>query len=149
MWLPQFPLNVVCNLYIDPSAKLNLTIHSDVGQIKMNAATPITFEELNLETTTGGIDASLSKGAVVAGSVSLKTTTGAVQFKMDEADVSGNVSVDLQSTTGTVNVDLAATPRLAGNVTVNARTTTGSVNLHMEIDGDVGARIESATNLGE
>jgi hypothetical protein len=37
---------------------------------------------------------------------------------------------------------------LSGNVTVNARTTTGSINLDMEIDGDVGARVESATDLG-
>jgi hypothetical protein len=149
IWPPQFSLNVVCDLYIDPSAKLNLTIHSDVGKITINAASRMTFEELNLETTTGSIDASLSKDTVVAGSVSLKTTTGSVQFRMDETDVSGNVSVNLQSTTGAVNADLTATKRLSGNATVNAMSTTGSVNLHMAIDSDVGARIESDAGLGK
>jgi hypothetical protein len=148
IWPPQFSLNVVCDVYIDPSAKLNLAIRSDGGQITMNADTRMTFEELNLETTTGSVDASLSKGVIIAGMVSLKTTTGSVQFQMDKADVSGNVSVNLQSTTGSVNVDLAAPQRLSGNVTVNARTTTGSVNLRMVIDNDVGARIESDTDLG-
>jgi DUF4097 and DUF4098 domain-containing protein YvlB len=66
---------------------------------------------------------------------------------MEKADISGNVSVNLRSTTGSVNVDLAAT-KLSGNATVNARTTAGSVNLHMAIENDVGARIESDTDLG-
>jgi hypothetical protein len=68
---------------------------------------------------------------------------------MNEADVSGDSSVNLQSTTGSVNADLIATQRLSGNVTVNAMSTTGSVNLHMTIDSNVGARIESDTNLGK
>jgi hypothetical protein len=38
--------------------------------------------------------------------------------------------------------------RLSGNVTVDAGTTTGSVNLSMAIQGDVGARIESQTSIG-
>jgi hypothetical protein len=148
IWPPQFSLNVVCDLYIDPSAKLNLTIHSDVGQITMNANTHMTFKELSLETATGSVDASLSESVIIAGMVSLKTTTGTVHFRMDKADVSEDVSVNLQSTTGSVNVDLTETQGLSGNVTVNARTTTGSVNLCMVIDNDVGARIESETDVG-
>jgi hypothetical protein len=148
IWPPLFSLDVVCDLYIDPSAKLNLTIHSDVGQVTMNADTHMTFEELNLETTTGNVDASLSEGVIVAGMVSLKTTTGSVRFQMDEADVLGNVSVNLQSTTGTVNVNLTATQKLSENVTLHAQTTTSNVNLNMIIDNDVGARIESDTGVG-
>jgi hypothetical protein len=148
IWPTPFFLNVVCDVYIDPSVTLNLTVRSDVGQITMNADKQMTFEELDLETTTGGVDASLSKGVVVAGSISLKSTTGTVQFRMDNADVSDDVSVNLHSTTGLVNVDLTATQNLSGNVTVNARTTTGGINLCMVIDNDVGARIESDTDIG-
>jgi hypothetical protein len=141
-------LNVKCDVYIDPSAELRLQVCSRVGNIVMDADSEVTLQSLCLETTTGNIDVSLSEDVVAAGSVSLKTTTGTVQFKMDETDVSKDVPVNLRSTTGTVNVDLAATRMLSGNVTVNARTTTGSVNLDMAIDGEVGARIESATDLG-
>jgi len=147
-WPILHDLNVKCDVYIDPSADLTLQVRSSVGSIVMAADSEVTLQRVDLETATGKVDVCLSKGAVVAGSVSLKTTTGTVQFKMDKADVSGNVSVNLRSTTGEVNVDLTATQRLSGNVTVNARTTTGNVNLHMAIDNDVGARIESATNLG-
>jgi DUF4097 and DUF4098 domain-containing protein YvlB len=114
----------------------------------MDAKTNTTLQILDLETTTGSIDVSLSKGVVVADVITLHTTTGRVQFQMDKADVLGNGTVNLQSTTGSVNVDLTATQRLSGNVTVNARTTTGSVNLSMVIDGDVGARIESDSGVG-
>jgi hypothetical protein len=149
VWPSLFSLNVICDVYIDPSARLNLTIHSDVGQITMNASTHITFEELNLDTTTGNVDAKLRQGTTVAGNISIKTTTGSVRFRMDKADVSGNVSVNLQSTIGSVNVDLTENQKLSGNVTVSARTTIGGVDLSMVIDDDVGARIESHADLGE
>ena len=147
VWPSLFSLNVICDVYIDPSARLNLTIHSAVGQITMNASTHMTFEELNLETTTGNVDAKLRQGTTVAGNISIKTTTGSVQFQMDKAEVSGNVSVNLQSTTGSVNANVTEN-KLSGNVTVNAETTTGGVNLAMIINDDVGAKIESRTVVG-
>jgi hypothetical protein len=149
MWPMQFALNVVCDVHIDPSATLNLIISSDVGQITMDADKHVTFEELNLETTTGGVDVSLAKNVVVAGPISLKSNTGTVQFRMNEADISSDVTVDVRSSTGFVDVDLAATQSLSGNVTVNARTTTGAVNLFMVIDNGVGGRIESETDVGK
>jgi hypothetical protein len=147
-WPLSYNLNVICDVYIDPSANLSLTFHSDVGQIVLNADTATTIQTLELETTTGSIEASLSQGVVVAGIVSAKTTTGSVTFNWDQADAEGNVSVNLQSTTGSVNVNVAEDQKLAGNVTVDARTTTGGVNLAMVIDDDVGARIESHTDFG-
>ncbi|MCW4054795.1 MAG: zinc-ribbon domain-containing protein [Candidatus Bathyarchaeota archaeon] len=146
-WSMLHNVNVKCDLYIDPSANVTIEVRSSVGNIVMDADTDVIPQNIDFETTTGNVDASLSKNTVVAGSVSLKTITGSMQFKMRKADVSGNTSVNLRSTTGAVNVDLAAT-QLSGNVTVNARTTTGSINLNMAIENDVGARIESDTDLG-
>jgi hypothetical protein len=147
-WPIFYSLNATCDIYIDSSANLSLTIHSGVGNIVMNADTNVILQDLNLETTTGSIDASLSNRVTVDGSVSLKTTTGSIQFQMDKADVSRSISVSLQSTTGSVNMDLTENLKLSGNVTVYARTTTGSVNLYMMIDDDVGATIESETAIG-
>jgi predicted membrane protein len=147
-WPILYNLNVTCDIYIDSSANLNLTVRSGVGNILMNVDTNVIFQDLNLETTTGSIDISLSKDVTIDSSVSLKTTTGSVHFRMDKAEVSDNISVNLQSTTGSVNMDLTENQKLSGNVTVNARTTTGSVNLSMVIDDDVGASIESQTVIG-
>jgi hypothetical protein len=146
--LKLYGLNVTCDVYIDSRANLSLAVHSGVGDIVMNTGVNVTLQNLRLETTTGSVDARLTKGVTIGGLVFLETTTGSVSFEMDEADVSGNISVSLRSTTGSVNVDLMETQQLSGNVTVNARTSTGSVNLSMEIDGDVGASIESSTVIG-
>jgi hypothetical protein len=147
-WPISYNLNVNCDVYIDPSANLTLHVHSSVGNIVMDANTSVTLQILDLETETGSVDVSLSKGVVVSDLITLHTTTGNVQFEMDEANVSRNVSVELQSTTGSVNMDLIENQKLPGNVTLNARTTTGSVNLSMVIDNDVGASIKSSTVIG-
>jgi hypothetical protein len=147
-WPLVYTVNVTCDVYIDPSANLSLTVRSGVGDIMMNADKNVIFQDLNLETTTGNIDARLSREVTVDGSVNVKTTTGNVYFQMGEAaDVSRNVSVNLRSTTGSVNMVLAET-QMSGNVTVHARTTTGSVNLSMAIYDNVGASIESETAIG-
>ena len=147
-WPMLYNLNVNCDVYIDPSANLTVHVRSSVGNIVMDADAEANLLILDLQTATGSVDCSLSKGVIIAGDVSLHTTTGNVQFRMDEEEVIGSATVDLQSTTGSVNVDLTTTQKLSGNVTVNARTTTGSVNLRTIIDDDVGARIESQTVVG-
>jgi hypothetical protein len=148
-WPLSYNLNVICDVYIDPSANLSrLFVHSDVGQIVLNADTATTIQTLNLDTTTGSIEASLAQGVVITGGVSAKTTTGSVTFNWMQTGTEGNVSVNLKSTTGTVNLSVARNSRLSGNVSIDAETTTGSVNLAMTIHDDVGAKIESHTSVG-
>jgi hypothetical protein len=147
-WSLLYNLNVVCNIYIDPSATLSVTVRSDIGQIVMNADTNSTFQALNLETTTGNVEASVAQGVVISGIISAKTTTGSVTFNWHQADTKGNVSVNLKSTTGPVNLYVSRNSRLSGNVSIYAGTTTGSVNVAMAIHNDVGARIESHTDFG-
>lgn len=141
-------LKVVCYIYINPSLNLSLNVKSDVGKILFNAQAPATIKSLNLEATTGIAQANIEKGTIVAGEISLKTTTGNVHFRMDKANVYGNVTVNLQSTTGSVEMAITETEKLSGNVQVNAATTTGAVNLAMLLDDGVGARIESKTDFG-
>jgi hypothetical protein len=149
-WPLSYNLNVICDIYIDPSANLSrLFVHSGVGQIVLNADAATTIQTLNLDTTTGSIEASLAQGVVIAGSVSAKTTTGSVTFNWEQADIKGNVSVNLKSTTGSVNLYATRNSRLSGNVSIDVGTTTGSINLAMAIHDDVGAKIESHKVIGE
>jgi hypothetical protein len=141
-------VHVVCDVYVDPSAELSLTVHSSVGRIVMNAQEKMTIQALNLQATTGSVEVTLGRNVGLTGSVSATTTTGGVTFNWEQADAESNVLVNLKSTTGAVNLYVTRTNRLSGNITVNAETTTGSVNLGMAIRGDVGARIESQTTLG-
>jgi predicted membrane protein len=147
-WPMFYSLNVTCDVYIDSQANMSLIVRSGVGNIVINVDTNVALQYLDIETTTGNIDARLTKDVTIDGSAHIKTTTGNVQFQMDKADISRNVSVNLQSTTGSVNMDLTENQMPHGNVTIYARTTTGGVNLSMVIDNDVGASIESQTVIG-
>ena len=53
-------VHVVCDVYVDPSAELSLTVHSSVGQIVMNAQEKMTIQSLNLQATTGSVEVTLT-----------------------------------------------------------------------------------------
>jgi hypothetical protein len=142
-------LKVTCAIFINPSLRLNLNVTTETGQITLTAAESATFESLNLKSTTGIVQANIQNGTAIEGDISLKTTTGTVSFRMNQAVVQGNDTVDLQTTTGSIDIDMAENKTFFGNVQVNATTTTGTVNLEMRIEDGVGAKIESQTQIGE
>jgi hypothetical protein len=141
-------LDVVCDIYIDPSVTLGFTIRTTTGLVMMDASREATFQSLDFETTTGSIEVKVGEGVTIGGDFSLTATTGSVQLLWDEAKVSRSIPVNLRATTGSVEVNITQTRQLAGNVTLNAEATTGGVNLAMDIRNDVGARISASTILG-
>jgi hypothetical protein len=142
-------IRVTCTIFINPSLRLNLNITTETGQITLTAAEPATFESLNLESTTGVVQANIQNCTVIEGDVSLRATTGDVFFRINQANVQGNDTFNLQTTTGLLNMDITENKAFSGNVQVNAATTTGTVNLAIRIDNGAGARIESETQIGE
>lgn len=140
-------LNVDCNIYINPALTLNLNITSQAGQISLNADKPTTFESLNLQTNAGAVQANLQK-VTIAGNVTVRTQAGTVDFQTNQLIIKGNNTVDLHSNAGSVNMDITQTKSLQGNLQINAVTELGSVNVGLVIDGDVGAKIVSQSNLG-
>lgn len=144
-----YAISVTCNIYVDPSLNLNLNITTKTGQISLIADRPATFESLNLKSTTGLIQANIQNGSAIAGDMLLKTTTGEVAFRINQANVEGNRTINLQTTTGTVDMNIAENKTLAGNVQVNAVATTGTVNLSLLINNGVGAKIDSQTQIGQ
>lgn len=142
-------LRVVCNIYVNPELDLTLNVRSDVGEVKMYADSTVKIASLKLEATTGNTELDVQKDTVINGDLTLKTVTGNIQFKMNQAHINGNVTFDLGSGTGTVNMNITQTQRLNGNIQINAHTGTGDVNLNrLLIDGEVAARIESNKGIG-
>jgi hypothetical protein len=139
--------NVDCNIYINPALTLNLNITSQAGQISLNADKPATFEFLNLQANAGTVQANLLN-VTIAGNVTVRTQAGTVDFRTSQIVIEGNNTFDLHSNSGSVNMDITQTRRLQGNVQINAATELGSINVGLQIDGDVGAKIVSQTNLG-
>ena len=147
-WTSLYSLNVACDVYIDPSANLNLTVRTGTGQTEINAGRSVSFQGVHVETSTGSVEARLTEGTVISGSFSLQTATGTVQLLWAEADVSGNVPVNLRTNTGSVDINITQTRSLTGNVTLNAETSTGGVSLRMDIRNDVGAKVSATTVIG-
>jgi len=147
-WPWSSQLRVTCNLFVDPSLETSLNVKTSVGRIVFDAEAGAFINSLSLETTTGGVEASLSEDAVVLGDVFVKTTTGGVEFSWRNVIAVEDVLVDLRTTTGGVDVNLKQDEDVSGNVTLKAEATTGGVNFSIEVKGDNGAKIESSTTLG-
>ena len=120
-----------------------------LAKLAITADRDTTLQSLFLQSTTGAVEANLQDNVTVTGPVSLKTTTGAINFRMHEIDVEGNSTLNLQTTTGDIGMDITETTQLHGNIAVNAQTTTGTIYVGLEVDAGVGAKITSTANLGQ
>jgi len=147
-WPWLFGLHVVCDLRVDLSMRVTMNVKTSVGKIVMSTKTGVVFDSLKLEAITGGVEASLVSNVAVNGDVSVRTTTGGIDFSWEDVNVTGDALVEVGTTTGGVNVNVTQNRGLPANVTLNAEATTGGVRLDMTIHDNVGANIESSTAVG-
>jgi hypothetical protein len=147
----EFPttgtLHVACHIYVNPALKLNINVTTQAGSISLISEKSATFQSLNLHANAGEVEANL-QNVTIAGDVSLNSQVGTVNFGVRQAALQGNQTVTLRSNAGSVGMDIAQAKTLRGNLNVNAVAELGSVNVALQIDGDVGAKIISQTNLG-
>lgn len=138
--------NVVCNIFVNPALNLNLSVTSTTGQVSFSADKPAQIQSLHLQATTGTVQANLDGNVTIAGDISLVAQTGAVYYRMNQANIQGNHTINLQSTTGSVDMQILEEKTLQGSIQVNAVTNTGAINVGLQIDGSVGAKIISQTS---
>jgi hypothetical protein len=137
--------SVDIQIFVNPNLNLNLNVTTDTGRVSFNADKPTTIQNLSLQATTGEVEAQLQTNAIVAGNITLSTTTGAVNYRMSETKIVGNNTLNLKSITGQVTMDITQTKTLQGNLAVDAETTTGTINVGLVIDGGVAGKITSQT----
>jgi hypothetical protein len=137
--------NLAVQIYVDPALTLNLNVTSSTGKVSFVADKPTTIQGLYLESSTGEVEANLQGNLTITGDISLKSSTEDVNFRLSEDAIVGNRTVDLQSSTGSVVVDLTQTKAFNGNLHVNAATSTGSISVGLIVDGSVAGKIESHT----
>ena len=147
-WPRYSSLKVTFDIRIDPSMNTSLNVKTSTGGIVLDTQAGVVLNSLSLEATTGGVEANLVEDVVVAGDVSATTTTGGVEFFWDNMVVTKDVLVNVETTTGGVDVDVTQDEELLGNVTLKAEATTGGVDFAIDIRGDVGAKIESSVTTG-
>jgi hypothetical protein len=147
----EFPktgnLHVTCAIYVNPALKLNINVTTQAGAISLISEKSATFQSIKLQANEGEVQANL-QNVTIAGDVFLSTQAGTVNFGVRQATLQGNQTVTLNSNVGSVGIDINQAKTLQGNLKVTAFTELGSVNVALQIDGDVGARIISQTNLG-
>jgi hypothetical protein len=142
-------LHVVCNIYINPQADLTLSVKSEVGDVYMDASLNIKLLSLTLKTTTGNTHLTMQKGTIVRGDMTLSTSTGNIELDMSQAEINGNRTINLDSGTGDINMNIMQIQKLNGNLQVSGHTGIGNIYLdRLVIDGEVAARIVSEAGLG-
>ncbi len=148
VWWPFGGLNVIADVLIDPSLPLNLSAKTTTGRIDFISSPNVVFESLTVEATTGAVEATLVRNTILGGPVSVISTTGSVDFFMNNVRLSTNISVDARATTGSINVNIVQDNATPGNVTLHEEAVTGSVTFSLAISDSVGAYINSSTTLG-
>jgi hypothetical protein len=149
VWLPMMGgLTVVCDVQIERSLNVMLNAKTNVGRVVLAASSGVVLDSLNLETSTGGVEASLGHGVIVSGNLTVQSTTGSANLNWDNVDLTGDVSVAVRTTTGGVGVDVAEGSSMHGNVTLAAEAVTGGVDFSLRIQDGIGATINSSTTVG-
>lgn len=146
-WTMPYGLNVVCDLYINPSMKINVKAETSVGSVHLDSEVAVVFESLTLRATTGQVEATLEK-ATILGPVTLSTTTGGVSLTLKNTTAPVNIPFTVKTTTGGIILDIQQYTSLPANVTLNAEATTGGIDHTMTIHNGVAARITSETTIG-
>jgi hypothetical protein len=137
--------NVAVQIFVDPALNLNLNVSSSTGKVSFVADKPTTIQCLNLDSSTGEVEANLQANVTLTGDITLKSSTSDVNFRLSQDAIMGNRTITLQSSTGSVVADLTQTRTFSGHLQVNAETSTGSVHVGLIIDNAVAAKITSQT----
>ncbi|MFQ6073817.1 MAG: zinc-ribbon domain-containing protein [Candidatus Bathyarchaeia archaeon] len=145
-WYPS--LNVTCDIRIDHSMNVHLDIKTNVGRILMDTQAGVVLNSLRLEATTGGVKAKLVEDVVITNDVSVKTTTGGIELSWDNVIVPNDVQVYVKTTTGGVDINVKQNKRMSRDVALKAEATTGGVDFALDIQGNIGAKIESSVTTG-
>jgi hypothetical protein len=122
-------LNVTCDLWIDSALTAGLTIQTSVGGIVVHTRLGTILLATSLETTTGGVEATLVSGVILSGDVSLTSTTGSIRLDWNNVLATKNLRVDVTTTTGGIDVEVKQDARLQPDVTLNAAVTTGGIKI--------------------
>jgi hypothetical protein len=147
-WPLHRSLNISYNFRIDPSLNVSLNIKTNTGGIILNTQAGVVLEHLNLEVTTGLVKANLIESILDVENVSLRSTTGTVDFSCFNIIVTKEITIKTKTITGGVSMNVTQKNTLSQNITVKAETITGAIDFKIDIEGNIGAKIESTVTTG-
>lgn len=147
-WRWTSGLNVKCDIVIDPSMNATILAKTTTGGIVFDASAGVVLDSLDLEAVTGGIEVTMAHNVIHNGNMSIKTTTGGVNFSWQDVDVTANTRLDVKATTGGINLNVTQRDPMRANVTLNAQTSLGGINFDVVIRRNVGCNVTASTGVG-
>jgi hypothetical protein len=126
-----------------------VNLKTSTGSVDLYASKCSFGEEFRTETTTGSTLLNLTS-CDFGGDIQAIVTTGSVDYNSYNSYFKKNLDLSIESTTGSVNMDIIHYNEIGANITGTISTTTGSVEItYKDTSPEVGAYFEGETNIGE
>lgn len=133
------------NTVIEGNAHLKTT----TGSIELFATNTEFGQDLTVETTTGGINLNFTS-CEFDGDIQGKLTTGSIDYKTYNAEYFEDIELTLETTTGSVDMDIIQQNEMGANVSSTVRTSTGSISInYQDTSSEVGAYFEGEADIGD
>jgi hypothetical protein len=141
-------LNLHCDVLIDNSMRSKLDLSTSAGSVTVNTTNASAFDNVSLNAKAGAVTFHVASGVSLYGDITLTTNVGASILDWTDPVVMQDIKVLTSTKTGGVDLHINQTAAMNKTVTVEGMTATGGVSLNMAIRGNVGAAINSTTDLG-
>jgi len=141
-------MNLHCDVLVDNSMRSKLDLSTSAGSIMVNTTNATAFDQIKMSAKAGAVTLRVVSGVSLYGDISLSTNLGASILDWTDPVVKQNIAVETSTRAGGVELHLNQTAPMDKMVTFSGTTATGGVSLNMDIRGDVGATINSTTNVG-
>jgi hypothetical protein len=146
--LGESNMNLHCDVLVDNSMRSKLDLSTSAGSIMVNTTNATAFDQIKMSAKAGAVTLRVVSGVSLYGDISLSTNLGASILDWTDPVVKQNIAVETSTRAGGVELHLNQTAPMDKMVTFSGTTATGGVSLNMDIRGDVGATINSTTNVG-
>jgi hypothetical protein len=141
-------LKVRCDVLIGCSMRSKLDITSGIGSISVNTTNASALDRVVLSTSTGAASLHLTPGVNVYGDISITTNVGAAILVWNDPIVKQDIKVVASAKTGGVELNLSQSITMNKNVSLNGTVATGGVDMNLNINGNIGAEVNSSNELG-
>lgn len=128
-----------------PSIPFNFFGGADF-QIEVQVSTEVSLNA-SLTIATGSVSAALGPGSQL-GRLSMQTSTGSVTLSLDEATLFAYSDIDLETTTGGIDLSIDLPSGPTATIPLRAQTVTGGVEAQLTLGPDVGAQGTATTSVG-
>lgn len=134
---------------VDRSIPASLDIDVDVGDVVVTVPGNASITRAAVHTDVGGAYLHLDEGAMVMGDVRLRADVGSVNIDISSVLFADEVSLQAETGTGSIFLDVMLPETPGGNVTFDCLANVGSVHLNLLVQGATSAEITSQTNVGK